>query len=271
MIIDFHTHVFPDKIADATIRHMSEKAGAPYFSDGTEAGLTASLISAGADIAVNLPVLTKPSQFDSVTKFAMSINERFAAGGKILSFGGIHPSDEDAERHLEYLKEQGFKGIKIHPDYQGEYIDSDNYFRILRRARELGLITVTHAGFDQGFPELTRCTPDRILRMLDRLGGYSRFVLAHMGSYRYFEEVYSSIAGLDLYIDTSLVLDKIDPSLAAKIIRRHGTDRILFATDSPWADIGKSAEILHSLGFSPEEEEKIFSTNALNLLGLTQP
>lgn len=36
MVIDFHTHAFPDKIALSAIKSLAEKAGGlPYYTDGT--------------------------------------------------------------------------------------------------------------------------------------------------------------------------------------------------------------------------------------------
>ena len=57
MIIDFHTHIFPDKIAAGAVSSLAKKGGIPPYSDGTEAGLISALASAGASLAVNLPVL----------------------------------------------------------------------------------------------------------------------------------------------------------------------------------------------------------------------
>ena len=78
MIIDFHTHVFPDKIAKRTIDLLSSKGGIPAFSDGTVDGLLSRLEDAGVDVGVTLPVITNPAQFDSVNSFAREINEEFA-------------------------------------------------------------------------------------------------------------------------------------------------------------------------------------------------
>ena len=49
MIIDFHTHIFPDKMAEKTISFLSEKGGIPSFSNGTEAGLIDKMKEAGVD------------------------------------------------------------------------------------------------------------------------------------------------------------------------------------------------------------------------------
>ena len=74
MLIDFHTHIFPDNIAAAAVRGLSETGGIPPHSDGTRAGLLAAMRGAGVTHAVNLPVLTSPAQFDSVLRFAAAQN-----------------------------------------------------------------------------------------------------------------------------------------------------------------------------------------------------
>ena len=105
MIIDFHTHVFPDKIAARTIELLSEKGGIAPTTDGTVRGLLSSMERAGIDISITLPVLTNPKSFESVNRFAAEINERFSGEGKrLVSFGGIHPACEDIEGKMGWLK-----------------------------------------------------------------------------------------------------------------------------------------------------------------------
>ncbi len=267
MIVDFHTHVFSDKIAERTVAALAAMANIPPHTNGTVAGLTAALKRGGVDLAVALPVLTKPSQFEGVNRFAAALNE---AGGSILSFGGIHPACEDLRGKMRLLKEMGFKGVKIHPDYQETFFDEDPYIEILCAAKELDLIVVTHAGVDDGYRDQpVRCTPDRVRNALKRVGGV-KLVLAHMGGNRMADEVLSKLAGLDLYFDTSYSMHEMERSLFCEFVRRHGADRILFATDSPWRDIGEEVAILRSMGLSSEEEEKIFYRNAEALLGIKE-
>ena len=117
MVIDFHTHIFPDTIASKTIAALEQTSGIEAATDGTLRGLLASMEMAGVDMSVVLPVVTKPSQFESINRYAKSVNETYS--GKILSFGGIHPDCEDYKQKLDFIKELGLPGIKLHPDYQG--------------------------------------------------------------------------------------------------------------------------------------------------------
>ncbi len=267
MIIDFHTHVFPDKIADGVIARLSERGGIAAHSDGKISGLIRRMDEAGVDISVTLPVVTSPKQFDSITKFAKKINES-AGQGRLISFAGIHPECEDLPGKMRFIKESGFLGVKIHPDYQGTYIDDESYVKIIKAAAELDLIVVTHSGVDVGFPdEPVRCTPERIRRLLLRVR-HPKLVLAHLGANEMTNEVYKQIAGEDLYLDTAYVLRYTSKELFTKIVEKHSPDRILFASDSPWSDVARDVEILRSFGLDGESEKKIFSKNAKRLLGI---
>ena len=80
MIIDFHTHVFPDKIAQKTIESLASNSNNKPNTDGTIQGMLDAMSRAGADICVTLPVLTKPTQFESVLNFVSNINENYCNG-----------------------------------------------------------------------------------------------------------------------------------------------------------------------------------------------
>ena len=114
MIVDFHTHVFPEAIADKTISFLENKANSHAHTRGTLEELKSSMKEAGIDYSVALSVVTKPSQFNTVNNYLAEINGKDG----IISFGGLHPDCEDIEEKLDYIKELGLKGIKLHPDYQ---------------------------------------------------------------------------------------------------------------------------------------------------------
>ena len=96
MIIDFHTHIFPDKIAGRTLDYLSGIFGASPFADGTYTGLCNSMGKGAVDISIALPAVTKVSQVASINRFASAYTE-----GPVISFGGIHP---ECENYKEILK-----------------------------------------------------------------------------------------------------------------------------------------------------------------------
>ena len=268
MIIDFHTHVFPEKISAKTVSLLAEKCGLSPFSDGTVQGLMSKMAQSGVDLSVVLPVVTSPKQFDSVNSFAVELNSLYSKSTPgIISFGGIHPLCEDIPGKMKQIKGMGLLGVKIHPDYQETFIDDEGYEKILLAAKENDLIVVTHAGVDAGYRDKpVRCSPERVLRLIRKVP-YSKFVLAHFGANELYSEGLSLIAGEDVYIDTALNLCEIGKDIFRKLVEKHGENRILFATDSPWSDQTRDIELIKSFELGKETEDKIFSQNARKLLG----
>ena len=265
MIIDFHTHIFPDKIAQKTIDFLSNKGGVPAFSDGTTNGLLARMEAAGVDIGVTLPVLTNPAQFDSVNRFAADINREFAdKERRLISFAGIHPDCDDIDGKMSFIAKSGFLGVKIHPDYQDTYINDEKYVRIMECAVEYDLAVVTHTGVDVAYSEV-HCPPRLALELIRRVP-HAKLILAHMGANDMFDEALDMLCGENVYLDTAYVLRFIGEERFKKMLARHGEDKILFASDSPWSDIKGDVDILRLFDISNTAKEKIFCENARALL-----
>lgn len=264
-MIDFHTHIFPDAIAKRTIDSLSEKAQITAATDGTLDGLLASMDESGVDLSVIQPVMTRPSQFHTVNTFAAEVNQKYA--GRLLSFGGIHPDSEDYKKELETIKELGLLGIKLHPDYQQVMIDDERYMRIIAYADELDLIVLTHAGVDIGLPHPVHCPPDRMRRVLDVVHP-KKMVVAHYGGWEQWDAAYEYLAGENVYFDLAFTLEYIKEEMFFKMLEKHGHDKILFATDSPWGGQKEQVQRLDALHLDPSVKEDIFSQNAKRLLNL---
>ena len=168
MIIDFHTHTFPDPIADAAIDRLSRQANITAYTCGTAAGLLLAERAAGVDRSIILPVATKPEQVHHINDYAAAHNKH-AFVTNMFSFGCIHPDYEDWKQELDRLAAANMRGVKIHPAYQQTDLDDPKYLRILERAGTLGLIVVTHAGYDIGFPGCACCTPEKARRSCWRI------------------------------------------------------------------------------------------------------
>ena len=55
---------------------------------------------------------------------------------------------------------------------------------------------------------------------------------------------------------------------AQKILDTHGTDKILFGTDTPWHTAAMEMRLLDSLQIREEDMQKITHKNAIRLLNL---
>ncbi len=262
MIIDIHAHCFPDELAPKAISLLSERAGIPAFLDGTVRQLKQSMAAAGIDISVLQPIATKPSQTPGVNRWAVSMQDN-----NILSFGTIHPEYSDWKDELKWLRENGVKGIKFHPDYQDFFVDRPEMYPIYEAIFNAGMMILFHAGVDLGYSEPYRCTPDRLRKVLDDFPG-GTVIAAHMGGYKFWDEVERYLLGSDIYFDTAYCLGEMDDETLIRLIRCHGADRVLFASDSPWMDQSDNVAKCKALGLSETELDAVLGGNARRLLGI---
>lgn len=263
VVIDFHTHIFPQKIVERTISFLETQCGEKAHLSGTCDALLASMEEAGISRSIVLPVVTKPSQFDSINRFAMEVTEK--TDGRLLSFGGIHPACDHLKERLQTLKRNGLIGIKLHPDYQETCFDDPGYLQILDYASELGLIISVHAGLDPGYPDFVHATPSRIRDVIHQVHP-QRLVLAHMGGYMRWNEVEECLNEEDVWLDTAACFTKIPDEQFLRIVKAHGQDRILFATDSPWAGQKEFVQHFQILDLPEHAKEDILWKNAEKLL-----
>ena len=278
MIIDFHNHFYPDKIAAAAIEKLTTCADIVAYTDGTLSGLSEDLKKSGYDLGVVLPVATAPKQVENINTRAVAVQEQFP---NLISFASMHPDYENYKDEIFRIKELGLKGIKLHPDYQNTFFDDEKILNILDEAFKNDLIVVVHAGLDIGLPDPIHTGVEQILKVLDIFKDRAqKLVLAHTGAWGQWNEVLEKIAGRNVYMDISFSLGStkrkstgeelklLDDDLLVKIVRKHGVDKVLFGTDSPWGDHKMMLDKFLTLPFTKEEQDKILYLNAKKLLGI---
>lgn len=267
MIIDFHTHAFPDRIYERTIKILEDNiqsfGGYSYkaVGSGNVDGLKSDMKSYGIDKSVVLPIATAPKQTQNINSFAALINNK----DNIYSFGSLHPENEDIDGILEHIKELGLKGIKLHPEYQSFYVDSPKSLKILKKCEDLGLYTVFHTGKDHGCPPPVHCSPERLANVLGYVSG-KYIIAAHMGGWKMWEEAERYIIGTPIMIDICFSLHFADKATAARMVKNHGTDKVLFGSDWPWYSPKATFEHLVSLNLGKEATDMICADNAKRIL-----
>lgn len=269
MYIDFHTHIFPDQIAENAIQSLQSESHIKALGTGMLTDLTNQMKQSSVKYSVVLPVITKPSQFESVNAFAQSINGKEG----IISFGGIHPDNENIAEKISLLKEMGLKGIKLHPDYQGPtYIDDKKYITVIQECIKQDMCVLIHAGYDVGRPIPIHCPPDRTYLMLKEVlkdcNKDPKIILAHMGGMLQWELVEKILVGENIYMDLAYCNVLGNKDQITRIIKKHGANRILYATDYPWTSQIDMINFVNEFSLSAEEKECIFYKNAARLLDL---
>lgn len=267
MLIDFHTHAFPDTIAEGAMTHLIEKSGGlKTYTNGTVSDLVEKMEDWHIDNCVLLNIATSPKQQKNVNDFAISTAQN---NKTVISFGSVHPDshEADAMAELDRISTAGLKGVKFHPEYQNFQIDDKRVYALYQKCSDLGLIMVFHAGRDLGFPNSLNAPPKGIRNVVNDFPN-AKMVMAHMGGLLLVDEVLEYVAGSNCYIDTSFSDGYISKADAEKIIKKHGVNKVLFASDCPWASPKQTLDFIETLDFSAREKQMIYYKNAVELLGL---
>lgn len=262
MVIDAHTHCFPDELAPRAMEVLIKNCDVQPVLDGTLGDLRASMRRSGVDRSLVMPIATRPSQAASINRWAKEITR-----DGLISFGSVHPMQEDLHAEIDRLVDYGIPGIKLHPDYQQFYVDDQAVIPMFRALADAGLIVLFHAGIDIGLPPPVHCPPDRLARLLDAVPNLT-IIAAHMGGYRCWEDVRRLLAGRDIYFDTSYTIQDLGAEPMTELIKAHGADKVLFGTDSPWTEQSAEVASIKSLKLSSDEIEAILGGNAARLLAL---
>jgi hypothetical protein len=260
-IIDFHTHAFPDELAPRAMKKLLEEApGAQAFLDGKISSLIESMDRNGIIHSVICCIATTPEQFTPIFNWCKKVQTE-----RLIMFPSIHPADAKFKERLTIIRAEGFRGVKMHPYYQNFRLDEDRMLAIYEELIRNDLMLVVHTGYDIAFPNDDRADSSKILKITE-IFPQLKFVATHLGAWQQWNEVEKVLAGKHLYMETSWSLECLSPEQARRIILKHPPDCIIFGTDSPWTDQGKSISLLKALKLPQDLENKILRENAMSLL-----
>jgi uncharacterized protein len=262
LVIDAHTHAFPDELASRAVPRLAAEGGLEPALDGTVADLLASMDSAGIAASVVASVATKPEQFDPIIRWSGSISS-----DRLFPFPSVHPDDPHALRRLDFVARAGFRGVKLHPYYQEFVLDEERMLPLYRRIRDLGLVLLCHTGYDIAFGRKRIADPLRIARVLDLVPGLE-LIAPHLGAWDDWDEAERILAGRPLTLDLAFVSGFLEPARIRRFLLRHPANRAVFGTDSPWVDQSAALEAVRDLDLPEDRLEAILWTNAARLLAL---
>ena len=261
-IIDAHAHIYPEKIAQKATDAIGD-----FYDIKMEmnAGTPANLIEEGKRAGISRYVVhscaTKANQVRAINQFIkgeMDLHKEF------IGFMTLHQdmTEDEVANEVDWAIKEGFKGVKLHPDFQKFYIDDEraqNFYRVIGDR----LPILFHTGDDR----YDFSKPIRLARMAKKYPNVN-FIGAHFGGYRCWHEsdVYK---GLDnVYYDTCSSLAFIDSDYAKKLIDKLGYERFFFATDFPMWDASGELERFNKIKLTDKEKEAIFSKNIKQLLNI---
>jgi predicted TIM-barrel fold metal-dependent hydrolase len=258
VIIDAHTHVWPDKVAHRAL--AGNGTGLSHVGDGTLAGLRASMAAAGVDRSVILGVANDAAAVEKVARFSESVK-----APDTIPLGAVHP-DLDPEENIAVLRKHGLVGIKVHPLYQSLRLDDRRLLAILD-ALDDGMMVVVHVGTGGDGKPVPGCTPP-LLADLAKAVPHLNVIACHFGGYHQFDEALDVICGSGVIVDTSWPpsLAELDPAAVTGFIARHGADRVVFASDWPTADPAREIEAIRALGLPIADTAQILGLNMVDIV-----
>lgn len=271
-VIDFHVHpAYYESYNPSALDWISLQIGTDQkefmekFSDPK--AMVDYFRQSGVDYAVCMaelcPVTTGMCTNEYVAEFTKSQKMFFP-------FASINPylHNRPAAELEFWVKERGFKGVKLYPTYQYFYPNDQMMYPLYAKAEELGIPVMLHTGSSVfkgarlkfgdpiylddvavDFPKL-----NILLVHSGRGFWYDRaFFLA-----RLHENVYMEIAGLP----PKRLLDYF-PEL------ERNADKIVFGSDWPGlASVAQNIQAIRDLPISDEAKDKILGLNAAKILNI---
>lgn len=257
-IIDTHTHIFPDSVAERASFNIGNYYKLPMACDGR----VDTLLDVGKHISyfVVSSAATNPLHVQKGNDFILKNakeNERF------IPFCSVHPSAEGMIEELERIATLGAKGIKIHPDFQHFDIDDPRMIPLYKKMSELRLVVLFHVGDEN----TDASSPGRLLNVINAVPELI-VIAAHMGGYKAWEEAEAMLYGSNIYFDTSDALMCLPRERVLAQLRKHPIDKILFGSDFPLVSPKTAFELFDSLPLTEEQKNMIYFENAAKLFGI---
>lgn len=263
-ILDFHTHIFPDKVAKQAMDSLAAESG-DYrpCTDGTLQGLRDSMKRAGISASLVANIATKPAQMMPILEFCMQIKS-----DSIHPLISFHPSNDtyEVEDMFGAAHVAGIRGVKLHPMYQNFFIDDKYMYGFYELMASFGFYVMFHTGFDMAFPGNAQADVERVKKVADWFKDLT-IVCTHVGGWKQWDRISCLSECANVYTETSLTLTELDDEQFVKALSWFDEDRVLFGSDSP-ADQKDMLERTLRLKISDGLKEKMMYKNAARLLGL---
>ena len=260
-IIDIHTHIYPDSIAQKasdSVKEFYEGLGDPSMN-GTESMLLQRGEKAGIDQFVVLPVAIRPDRVQSINDY---IYQRAKANSSLIPFGTVHAAMDGLTDEVERLIALGVRGIKMHPDSQRFAIDDPRLFPMYEAVR--GRVPVM---LHMGDPRYDYSHPLRLRRLLELFPGLE-VIAAHLGGYSMYETARECLQDTSCVMDISSSARFLEPGAAEKYINLYGAERIAFGSDYPMFDPLEEVNNFLRFKLTDEQKEQIAHKTAERVLKL---
>ena len=261
MVIDFHAHIFPDKLAARAVQSTEEFYTLPVRRKGTVSDLLESGKAGDGmgkiDGFVVFSAAAVPGQVASINTYIAGVAN---AHPELTGFGTMHPDLPNPGEEIDRMIKLGLKGVKFHPDMQRFNIDDKRMMEIYSLLS--GRLPVI---FHTGDYRYSWSHPSRLAKVLDTFPGLT-VIAAHFGGWSIFDLALEYLKDRSCYFDISSSLPFLGNRRSKELIRVYGAERFLFGSDYPmWEPVSCLDEFL-GLDLNNRERDLILYKNALGIL-----
>jgi predicted TIM-barrel fold metal-dependent hydrolase len=278
VIIDFHTHVFPDEVRADREGFLEREAwfGTLYADPkrklASAEDVIASMTEAGVDRTV---VLGFPWRDGGLCKehnsYLLDAVRRYP--DKLIGFGIVQPLDAGDAKELDRCLSGGLMGMgEIGPDSQrydleARWVLADSVEVLLHHDRPL----LTHSSEPLGHDYAGKGTvmPPRLLKLASNFPEL-KIVMAHWGGglpfYELMPEVRETLR--NVYYDSAASTYLYDFDVFRVAAQLVGSGRILWGTDFPLLSQAKFLKRVRESGLNDEQLSDVLGGNAARLLRL---
>ena len=259
-IIDIHTHIYPDDIAQKATDSVKN-----FYSIGdTSMNGTVSMLleqgeKAGISQYVILPVAIRPDRAQGINNY---IRQQADEHPCFIPFGTVHAAMDDLMEETQRIIDMGMKGIKMHPDSQRFPIDDVRLFPMYEAAR--GVVPVL---LHMGDHRYDYSHPIRLRRVLDLFPGL-QVIAAHFGGYSMYDTALDLLKDTDCVMDISSSLMFMEDGKAEYYVNQYGAERMAFGTDYPMWNPVVEVERFLQLKLTADQKEQIAHKTAEQILKL---
>ncbi|MBE6621862.1 MAG: hypothetical protein E7630_02800 [Ruminococcaceae bacterium] len=266
-IFDAHTHVYPERIAQRAAINFANFYHFTVAESGTFESLLSCEKKAGIGGMLLLPVATSWKNVDKINESAASWAALARkAGFQAWAFGSVNAECPDLSAVLSHIESLGLKGIKLHPDLQGEAVDSPRLYPVYEWLEQKGLRLYLHVGDDR--PTVDGSSPERVATVARDFPKLT-ICAAHLGGYRVWDRAERVLMGRydNVWYDCATTLDVVDPARGKALIETCGLDRVFFGSDFPAISPEVSLSEFNRLDLDETARKAILHDNLLRFLG----
>lgn len=277
MIIDFHTHLFPESICSGRECFCRSEPAFDMLYRSPKARLVSStgLLDAMDENGVDQSVVfgfpwQDPEHFKMHNDFILETVQRHP--DRLVGFGCFDPASREAAEEAERCLDAGMAGIGELAFYQSGLDDEclAQLAPVMDICRERGRPILIHTNEPVGhtYPGKTPNTLSQIYRLVSRFP-LNTIVLAHWGGGLFFfnllrKEVKDRLK--NVYFDTAASPFLYDPGIYRLGVQTIGAEKILFGSDYPLLAQRRYFTEMEAAGLSGPERERICGANAARLL-----